>query len=154
MFPKSPIYPKKNKILLMMTNQFKSATLLSATHECTPKIWANHERHSFQNWRVKIERHSFLGVSEVKECTLSKSPRIYEILTQILIFFALRTKWNVFNILLLLIIASSVFVQQILIHNRQFKHHIQCTLSLCFTFFKSQCTYLNQNLIHITVRKV
>ena len=116
-------------------NQFKSATLLSATHECTPKIWANHERHSFQNWRVKIERHSFLGVSEVKECTLSKSPRIYEILTQILIFFALRTKWNVFNILLLLIIASSVFEQQILLQNRQFKHHIQCTLSLCFTFF-------------------
>ena len=120
---------------ILFSNQFKSATLLSATHECTPKIWANHERHSFQNWRVKIERHSFLGVSEVKECTLSKSLRIYEILTQILIFFALRSKWNVFNILLLLIIASSVFVQQILIHNRQFKHHIQCTLSLCFTFF-------------------
>ena len=27
---------------------------------------------------MKIERHSFLGVSEVKECTLSKSLRIYE----------------------------------------------------------------------------
>ena len=90
-------------------NEFKSATLLSATHECTPKIWAKHERHSFQNWRVQIERHSFLGVSEVKECTLSKSLTIYRILTYLLNFFALRAKWNIFHILLLLIIASTYY---------------------------------------------
>ena len=121
-------------------NQFKSATLLSATHECTLKIWAKHERHSFQNWRVQIERHSFLGVSEVKECTLWKSLKISRI------FFALCAKWNIINILLLLTIAIIVFFCTANLNTDQFKHCIQCTLSF-FTFLKSQCTYSNQNLI-------
>ena len=66
-----------NLRILYFCNQFKSATLLSATHECTPKIWSKHERHSFQNWRVQIERQSFLGISEVKDCTPWKSLRTY-----------------------------------------------------------------------------
>ena len=83
---------KKHLESELNSNRFKSATLLSATHECTPKIWAKHERHSFQNWRVQIERHSFLGVSEVKECTLWKSLKIYRILTRPLIFFCAARK--------------------------------------------------------------
>ena len=80
-------FQKCERNWILMINQFKSATLLSATHECTPKIWANRERHSFQNWRVQIERHSFLGVSEVKECTLWKSLRIYKKFSHLLNFF-------------------------------------------------------------------
>ena len=107
------------------TNQFKSATLLSATHECTPKIWAKHERHSFQNWRVQIERHSFLGVSEVKECTLLKNLRIYRLLTNLLNFFCATRKMK----------DNKYYCQYCHtanVNNGQLKHYFQCILSFFY----------------------
>ena len=77
MFGSNSICYSKHSISI--NRYFVSKQFKSATHECTPNIWAKHERHSFENWRVQIERHSFLGVSEVKECTLWKTLRIYKI---------------------------------------------------------------------------
>ena len=132
-------------------NQFKSATLLSATHECTPKIWAKHERHSFQNWRVQIERNSFLGVSEVKECTLYKSLRLYRILIHLLIFFALRAKWYIkYSVNAYLRPVSFLYgLQNWIIWHSSITFIVPY---IFFNFLKSQCTYLNQNLI-LQVRK-
>ena len=102
-----------------------------------PKIWAKHECHSFQNWRVKIECHSFLGVSEAKECTLWKSLRIYEIFSHLLNFFALRAKWHIKYIFYYF---QYCFLQSII-------------FSKLFSFFNLNVhKYSNQNLI-LQVRK-
>ena len=146
---KKPVTRSSFKKRCHICNQFKSATLLSATHECTPKIWAKHERHSFQNWRVQIERHSFLGVSEVKECTLLKSLRIYRILTNLLKFFCATRKmisnWYFVNAYL----RPVSFLQNWITWHSSI---IFIVPYIFFNFLKSQCTYLNQNLI-IQVRK-
>ena len=42
-----------NSTKLILSNKFKSDTLLSGTYECTLKIWVKPEHHSFQNWQSK-----------------------------------------------------------------------------------------------------